>query len=322
MSWTGPTELRSRLQRLWDRGELLASLVTGEPLFPRRLTLTVPTSAEMTHRFDEVRAWVGELRGMKYCRVEMREFRHRLLGVNAVPQELWIDRVEDALALLGKQRGAARFVALVAMTRCSEPRLLSWLARRPLRALELAGEWERLLEIVSWMELHPASGLYLRQVDIPGVHTKFIETHRGVLGELLETVLPPEAIVPGATGVSRFAQRYGFRDKPVLIRFRPLDPDCSPLAGIGSGDITQALPGIHHRERDQLSHLSAGEGEPGHLRRRLRFRDAAGDPLAEAVPYPLLGGYRHPRLCHPQPAPELFRPGGVISHGSRHPVGL
>jgi len=238
MSWTGPTELRSRLQRLWDRGELLASLVTGEPLFPRRLTLTVPTSAEMTHRFDEVRAWVGELRGMKYCRVEMREFRHRLLGVNAVPQELWIDRVEDALALLGKQRGAARFVALVAMTRCSEPRLLSWLARRPLRALELAGEWERLLEIVSWMELHPASGLYLRQVDIPGVHTKFIETHRGVLGELLETVLPPEAIVPGATGVSRFAQRYGFRDKPVLIRFRPLDPDCSPLAGIGSGDIT------------------------------------------------------------------------------------
>ncbi len=238
MSWTGPTELRSRLQRLWDRGELLASLVTGEPLFPRRLILTVPTSAEMTHRFDEVRAWVGELRGMKYCRVEMREFRHRLLGVNAVPQELWIDRVEDALALLGKQRGAARFVALVAMTRCSEPRLLSWLARRPLRALELAGEWERLLEIVSWMELHPASGLYLRQVDIPGVHTKFIETHRGVLGELLETVLPPEAIVPGATGVSRFAQRYGFRDKPVLIRFRPLDPDCSPLAGIGSGDIT------------------------------------------------------------------------------------
>jgi hypothetical protein len=238
MSWTRPLELRDQVQKLWDRGELLAAIATGESPFPKRLTLKAPTSAEIADRFDEVRAWIGELRAIPSYRVEMREFKHRLFGANAVPHAVWIDTVGDALAFIGKQRAAARFAGLVEVTRNLEPRFLSWLAKRPLRALELVDEWMRLLEIVSWIEKHPASGVYLRQVDIPGVHSKFIEAHRGVLSELLDIVLTPEAIDPTATGISRFAKRYGFRDKPVLIRFRPLDPQGSLLPCGLLGDIT------------------------------------------------------------------------------------
>ncbi|TWJ32502.1 DUF3322 domain-containing protein [Geobacter argillaceus] len=238
MSWTRPPDLRTQVQKLWDRGELLAAFVTGEPLFPKRLALKSPTSAEIADRFDEVRAWIGELRALPNCRVEMREFRHRLFGANAVPQAVWIDTIEAALALIGKQRAAARFAGLIGMTRALLPRLLPWLVKRPLRALELADEWCRLLEIVAWLEKHPVPGVYLRQVDIPGVHSKFIEAHRGVLLELLDIVLPPEAIDPMATGVDRFAQRYGFRDKPVLIRFRPLDHQVPILSCGFAQDIT------------------------------------------------------------------------------------
>ena len=35
MSWTRPVNLREQVQKLWDRGELLSSLVTGESLFDR-----------------------------------------------------------------------------------------------------------------------------------------------------------------------------------------------------------------------------------------------------------------------------------------------
>ena len=238
MSWTGLAELRAQLQRLWDRGELLAATVTGEPLFPRRLILTVPTSAEMAQRFDEVRAWVGELRSVPFCRVEMREFRHRIFGANAVPQAVWIDTMEDALAFIGKQRVAGRFTKLVELTGSVEPRILPWLAKRPLRGLELAEQWPRLLEIVAWVERHPKPGCYLRQVDIQGVHSKFIELHRGVLSELLDSVLPSEVIDRSATGISRFAQRYGFRDKPVLIRFRSLDPDNTSFPCRHPGEVS------------------------------------------------------------------------------------
>ena len=238
MKWTRPIELRAQIKRRWDRGELLASIITGESLFPMRLVLKTPTSNEMSELFDEVRVWVAELRLMPHCRVEMREFKHRLLGTNAVPQEVWIESVEDALTLIGKQRDVARFTALLEVTRKRQPQLLAWLAKRPLRALEFIDEWNRLLEIVTWLQQHPRPDVYLRQVDISGVHSKFVETHRGVLTELLDIVLPPEAIDFSASGVSQFAQRYGFRDKPVRIRFRILDPAHALLPGDSLQDIT------------------------------------------------------------------------------------
>ena len=238
MSWTRPVDLRAQVQKLWGRGELLASLVTGESLFPKRLVLKGPTSAEMADRFDEVRAWIGEIRVIPYCRMEMREFKHRVFGANAVPQEAWIDSVEDALALIGKQRDAARFTALIDVTRKRQPQLLDWLSKRPMRALELADEWSRLLEIVAWLQAHPRPGLYLRQVDIPGVHSKFIEAHRGVLIELLDIVLPPDVIDLTASGVGQFAKRYGFCDKPLRIRLRILDPAHALLPIGGIQDIT------------------------------------------------------------------------------------
>lgn len=231
MSWTTPADLRAQVQKLWDRGEILSSLVTGELLFPKRLALKGPTSAEMAERFDEVRAWIAELRAMTHCRVETREFRHRVFGTNATPQEVWVDTAEAALAFIGKQREAKRFVAVIDLTRERQPMLMHWLSKRPLRALELAEEWSRLLDIVAWLQAHPRPGMYLRQVDIPGVHSKFIEIHRGVLAELLDCVVPLETIDPTVSGISRFAARYGFRDKPERIRFRILDPEHALLPG-------------------------------------------------------------------------------------------
>jgi len=236
MSWTRPAELRAQVEKLWNRGELLSSVVTGEAQFPRRLTLKGPTSAEMTDRFDEVRGWIAELRTMPYCRVEMREFTHRILGANAIPVEAWIDRFEDAVALTAKRRDVARFSALLDATRQCQPKLLDWLARKPLFALDLADEWSRLLQIITWLQAHPRPEVYLRQVDIPGVHSKFIEAHRGVLMELLDIVLPPAMIDSSASGVGQFARRYGFRDKSLRIRFRVLD--AGPMSAAPGQDIT------------------------------------------------------------------------------------
>jgi hypothetical protein len=59
-----------------------------------------------------------------------------------------------------------------------------------------------------------------------------------VLGELLDLALPPEAIDSAAAGVSQFARRYGFRDKPQRIRFRILDRRHALLAGYPEQDLT------------------------------------------------------------------------------------
>lgn len=109
--------------------------------------------------------------------------------------------------------------------------------QRPLRALELAPHWHLLLDIVLWLQAHPRPHIYLRQVDLPGVHSKFIESQRGVLSELLDLALPSNAIDVSYRGVAQFAARYGFLDKPARIRFRVLDPHLVILPGAASPDL-------------------------------------------------------------------------------------
>ncbi len=238
MSWTSPQDVKAQLARLWERGELLRDVVTRNARFPLRLTLKTPGSADITDRFELVRAWSAELAAAAPLRLEWQEVRHRVQGVQRLPASAWIDSVEDALAWLGRRREWDRFTAQVAATRQTHPALLPWLEKRPLQALALSDNWPRLLAVVDWLVAHPRSGIYLRQVDLPGVHSKFIEAHRGVLTELLDLALPIDAVEVTKTGVSQFAGRYGFRDKPTRIRFRVLDGGIDLLPGTVCADIT------------------------------------------------------------------------------------
>ncbi len=238
MNWTRPADLRAQLQKLWDRGEILSCLLTDKALFPLRLLIKPPTSAEMADQFTAVRSWIATLRALPHCRVEMRAFKHRLFGTNTIPSAIWIDTLEDALSLIGKQREVDRFTALAAMTGEQQPELLSWMAKKPLRALELADDWHRLLAIAAWLREHPRPGVYFRQVDIPGIHSKFIERHRGVLSEWLDIILPAGAIDFSASGVNQFARRYGFLEKPLCIRFRMLDQAHALLPQIYERDVS------------------------------------------------------------------------------------
>ncbi len=129
----------------------------------------------------------------------------------------------DALRLIGKNREAERFQGLVDAALQRFPTLANWLARRPLTALEHADDWVRILAVLTWFHQHPRAGLYLRQLDIPGVDTKFIETRKGLLSELLDIILPPDAVDTHSTGYRSFEQRYGLVFKSPLVRFRLLD---------------------------------------------------------------------------------------------------
>ncbi len=239
MSWTGPAELEAQVRKLWDRGQLLAALCDDQPLFPRSLTLKAPSSRDLSERFPEVRAWIARLaKDEGHYRLEWRSVQHRVIGANEVPSAVWIDSLEQALTMIGKRSAAKRFATLLELTRAQAPDLLPFLARRALRALELAEDWPQLLAVVNWLRAHPRPGVYLRQLDLPGVHTKLIEQHRGVLQELLDLVLPAEAIDPSASGIAGFCRRYGFRDKPTRVRFRLLDPDARLLPGVHDQDLT------------------------------------------------------------------------------------
>lgn len=196
-----------------------------------RLMLKAPSSSDMSARFESVREWVRDLQshanadsGKRGYRLHWRTIRHRVIGTNSLPDEVWVDTPDDAFALIGKSREVARFTRIVDETRARMPVLKPWLAKYPLRALGFADDWSRLLDIAAWLHAHPRPGIYLRQVDLPGLHSKFIESRRAILSELFDHALPEHAIDTSVGGASGFLSRYGFREKPLRVRFRLLDP--------------------------------------------------------------------------------------------------
>ena len=238
MSWTKPQDIKAQLARLWDKGDLLRDAVTGNTRFPLRFSLKGPSSAEISNQFDAVRTWVSGWAKPEPLRVEWQEVRHRVLGAQQLPVAVWLDAQQDSLQWLGKRSAWQRFLEIVEVTKKQCPQVLPWLEKRPLQALDLYAEWPRLLAVVAWLQHHPQPAIYVRQVDLPGVHSKFIEAHRAVLAELLDLALPSHCIDTSKTGVAQFAARYGFLEKPLRIRFRVLDPNIQTFAGTYSPDIT------------------------------------------------------------------------------------
>jgi len=279
-AWTTPAELRAQLMRRWDKGELLAEIVAPGDLFPLRLSLRGPTSSDLSERFDEVRTWAAGLQQSPGCRLVMREVRHRVIGQNSLPGEAWVDTPDDALRLVGKARDARAFQALLAITLRQQPTLLHWLQRQPLRALALAELWSQLLDVVAWLQAHPRPDIYLRQVDLPGVHSKFIESQRGVLSELLDLTLPADAIDTMASGAAQFARRYGFRDKPLRVRLRFLDPEHSAWVSGADADYTISQQAFARLAPD-VRHVFITENEINFL----AFPPAAGSLVVFGAGY-------------------------------------
>src|SRR5690606_21566520 len=218
-----------KVSRLWDNGRLLAAGLKDESLFPLSFSLAHPSADDLSGRFEESRRWIRELEtgaktatGFGY-EILRTEINNRRIGRNDLPTSVTLTSEEDALRLIGKVREASQFHSLAAITLGAFPELRGWLISKPLKLLANAERWERLLAVLDWLRRNPRPGIYVRQMDLPGIDTKFIGSCEGILTELFQATAAGADSVPEPDGRLTFASRFGFLSKPERVRFRILD---------------------------------------------------------------------------------------------------
>lgn len=236
--WTGVDDLVAVLGRRWRDGRYLVGYASGEPWVPFPLAVKGPDASELLDRFDDVRQWADRFArdsrtrtGVPRFRTEYRTVRSRNVGTNQVPARIWIDDLEGLAALLGTTAELRRLDGLMERTRSSLPAVLPWVATHPRQAMAHQEVWDQALATVRWIAEHDTSSRYVRQIDVEGVDTKFVERHRKLLDELLVQVLPEDRIdrhYPPAN----LAGRFRFRQKPAYVRFRLLTPQPAIPTGI------------------------------------------------------------------------------------------
>lgn len=233
-AWTRPADVREAVRKKW--AALLAAYAAGQEWVPLSVPLRGPGPAEIGERLREVQQWAGEweraARGP--LRLEYKKVGGRHIGANLIPARACVDGYEQAWALLGAAGEVCRLVDLRERTEAACPRLVPWLTSHPVRALALAGDWSQLLATVAWIDERQTPGMYLRQVDVPGVDTKFIGRHKGVLADLLDCQLDANRIDAQARD---FEARFRFRRKPAYVRFRRERPR-GEVPGSGFTELT------------------------------------------------------------------------------------
>ncbi len=223
----GLSEIRRSCQRLWERGELLRALFCGAT-DPFAVPLPRISSRTLLDRFGEVQDWSRSLaataREGASFRIEWRTVAHRQLGQQRLPGAVIFDDANACLRFLGREKSSARFLGAARKAVGAFPELEAWILERPLELFDCQEELDALLTVLRHFRESSPDGRYLRQLEIPGVDTKFVEGRKALLSALLDRILPRARIRHEHSGARGFAARYGLADKPALLRFRLLDP--------------------------------------------------------------------------------------------------
>jgi hypothetical protein len=207
--------------------------IEGTGVWPLSIPLGVPTEKIARDHLAEVKAWQESWHAWRgEGEIVWSERRWPGLGAQKLPERVLFHAPMQVVIWLGEAERWQRAIERHALM----------IARWPLLAGTLSGyydvlagyvedDFQRLFAMLNWLGAHPDSGLYIRQLPVAGVDTKWLEVRKPLITGLLR------AIHADRSDSADFYEITGIRREPVLIRMRLLDPGVRHLVG-GLGDIT------------------------------------------------------------------------------------
>jgi hypothetical protein len=222
--------VRLEAERYWKKGAYHREKLARTPWLGFTVPLHIPHGRDLLQNFEQLRPILLELQAFDGQAFHLKwiELQHRQLGEQRVPTHAYFKSESAWLHFIEKESEARLFEKISCEIISRQPQLLSLLMAKPDRVLQYAEIWPQLLDVTDWFIHHSLSLLYLRQIDLPGIDTKFIERHKTILNDLL-AVLLPEKRAPRNLAKHGFERHYGLRFEEPLIRFRLLDSTLSGL---------------------------------------------------------------------------------------------
>ena len=211
-------EIRDKAERSYK--DFLLSVLRREVFFPFHIkgnkgNANLPLQdlyPALKHLIDSSKEKIGYGFTLTY-----KEVNTRHSGIMTMPDAIFFENPKDFLQFIEKENDFLAFRKAVEATKRHAPTLLTWAEENILKVQKNAAIWEDILTIVLYFQKHNQPNCYWRQLPID-VDLSEMEAHQTLIGELLNVVLPPSAIVQTE---QQFEPRFGLRyDEPMLhIRF-------------------------------------------------------------------------------------------------------
>jgi hypothetical protein len=245
-----PDVLRARLRVAWERNR--GDWLNGGGSWPRSFSTEPPTEEGARDRWDVFGEWLRQWRmvadeGAGHVRMVLRDWSR--LGQQHVPEAWSFDSASAVAMELGQaarwQLAQVRFLALGDWSDTDAWR--HTLARDFDLLADLSEpDFVRLRSVVDWLLHQPASGLYLRQLPIAGLDTKWAGAYRAVITRWLIALRGAEK--------GDFYTVTGLRNAPDTLRMRLLDDHLRSQLG-GLSDLQAPITDIARLQLLQVRHV-------------------------------------------------------------------
>jgi hypothetical protein len=202
--------------------------LVGSGDWPIAFSLGAPTEAEVMVDLPAVQSWSQAWRqwlGPGVVEFEPRKWAR--LGNQDLPARLVLSGPGEVAALCGQDKRWARAVARREALLGAWPGLETNM--RLGRYFDVLADYadtdfERLVAVVRWLEANAESNLYIRQLPVTGVDTKWLEKRQSLVAELL-------CLVTGSEKVGDFFEVTGLKRLPHRLRMMVLCPELRRSVG-------------------------------------------------------------------------------------------
>ncbi|AXV67828.1 Wadjet anti-phage system protein JetD domain-containing protein [Ralstonia solanacearum species complex bacterium KE101] len=204
--------------------------VVGGGSWPLDVSLGTPTEKDIAENPGAVRTWASAWQsrsGPGEVVFEERQFAR--LGKHRLPVSLTFSDAGQVAAAVGQagrwSTAAERYQRMLSRwPLLGEGNALA--SKFDVLADYAIEDFDRLMSLLAWLEVNPKSGLYLRQLPVEGLDTKWLEKRTGLVSTLLRAL---RVAVPDDE--SDFYELCGLRKPAHRVRVRLLCPSMRTLVG-------------------------------------------------------------------------------------------
>ena len=217
-----PAEIKVKAEKKYPA--CLQSVVEGAPFAEIVIIGDKKPSRNLAEYQSEITELVfqsKEKKGYGYT-IKYQTINKKDIGTQDLPTEISFQTESDFLKYLHKEKEIAEFRQNCTLILSKFPELKEWIIKYPQKIIKNHSQWNDLLKICDYFTETPRPNLYIRELPVQ-VHTKFIESNKSIIKELLDVVIK-EHIKQEETN---FEKRFNLKYAEPTVRFRILDKQIS-----------------------------------------------------------------------------------------------
>lgn len=217
-------DIRKKSLKFYNSGDIFRDYIGDEKQFLFLIKLKKIKQVDIQNSYLVLQNELKKITSLG-LNIKYQEFNFKNIGTQKLPVEVVFNSVKELLEFIDKKDELDRFVKIYNMTVGIFPKLKGLVLQKPFFFLNQEERLDKLFLVCEFFINNPMPNIYLRELSISGVDTKFVEQNKKTIDTLLVVLLKENSYKKEIVKLSNygFEKKYFLKYPLPLVRFRILD---------------------------------------------------------------------------------------------------